>query len=204
VVFGLVWAVHLRLTSSSHPGNIRPPTVDRPLPCPGRPIRSLVAEDRIARGVRDQTGPNPRCSRSCSRDHPRARKARQQETRNEDNEAPDHAGHREPAATRRNGPGEVEGLVSGLPRTPSGLANDAVVAGDGPHPPDELGAVDREVRASSSSPAVPPACHKQRSPAVCSGQSRSLREGRWAGRTSLTWGGGGGRNCMACKGSRER
>jgi hypothetical protein len=60
--------------------------------------------------------------------------------------------------------GRAEGLVSGLPRTPSGLANDAVVAGDGPHPPDELGAVDREVQASSFSPAVPPACHKERSP----------------------------------------
>jgi hypothetical protein len=58
-----------------------------------------------------------------------------------------------------------------------------------------------QVRASSFSPAVPPACHKQRSRAVCSGQSRSLRGGRWAGRTSLTWDGGGGRNCMACKGS---
>ena len=47
----------------------------------------------------------------------------------------------------------------------------------------------RQVRASSFSPAVPPACHKQRSPAVSSGQSRSLRGGRWAGRASLTWDG---------------
>jgi len=45
------------------------------------------------------------------------------------------------------------------------------------------------------------ACHKQRARAVSSGQSRSLREGRWAGRPSLTWCGGGARNCMACKGS---
>jgi hypothetical protein len=29
------------------------------LAVPGRPIRSLVAEDRSARGVRDQTGPEP-------------------------------------------------------------------------------------------------------------------------------------------------
>jgi hypothetical protein len=57
----------------------------------------------------------------------------------------------------------------------------------------------RQVRAPSFSPAVPPACHKQRAPAVSSGQPRSLRGGRWAGHTSLTWGGGGGRNCMACK-----
>jgi hypothetical protein len=59
----------------------------------------------------------------------------------------------------------------------------------------------RQVGAPSFSPAVPLACHKQRSPAVRSGQSRSLAEDGWAGRTSLTWGGGGGRNCMACKGS---
>jgi len=29
-----------------------------------------VAEDRSAEGVRDQTGPEPRCSRDCSRDLP--------------------------------------------------------------------------------------------------------------------------------------
>jgi hypothetical protein len=47
-----------------------------------------------------------------------------------------------------------------------------------------------QVRASSFSPAVPPACHKQRSRAVSSGQPRSLREDRWAGRPSpdLRWG----------------
>ena len=61
-----------------------------------------------------------------------------------------------------------------------------------------------QMRASSFSPAVPPACHKQQSRAVCSGQSRSLRDGRWAGRRSLTWGGGGGRNRMACRGSPAR
>jgi hypothetical protein len=59
----------------------------------------------------------------------------------------------------------------------------------------------RQCGALLFSPAVPPTCQKQRSPTVSSGQSRSLRGGRWAGRTSLTWGGGGGRNCMACKGS---
>src|SRR4029453_947489 len=44
-------------------------------------------------------------------------------------------------------------------------------------------------------------CHKQRSPAVSSGQSRSVQKGRRTGPGALTWGGGGGRNCMACKGS---
>ena len=41
-----------------------------------------------------------------------------------------------------------------------------------------------------SSPAVPPACHKQRSRAVCSGQSRSIGGGRWAGLRlpDLGWG----------------
>jgi hypothetical protein len=42
------------------------------LAVPGRPIRSLVAEDRSAGGVRDQTGPNPDAHKVCSRDHPRA------------------------------------------------------------------------------------------------------------------------------------
>jgi hypothetical protein len=61
----------------------------------------------------------------------------------------------------------------------------------------------RQVEASPSSPAVPPACHKQRARAVTSGQSQSLRGGRWAGRTpSPGW--GGGRNCMACKRSRSQ
>ena len=38
-------------------------------------------------------------------------------------------------------------------------------------------------------PAVPPACQKERAPAVSSGQSRSLREVRDAGHMPLTWGG---------------
>jgi hypothetical protein len=62
----------------------------------------------------------------------------------------------------------------------------------------------RHVDASSFLPAVPPACHKQRSPAVSSGQSRSLREGRHGGYLPLTSGVGAGRNCMACKGSCRR
>jgi hypothetical protein len=37
---------------------------------------------------------------------------------------------------------------------------------------------------SSLSPAVPPACYKQRSRAVCSGQSRSLRHGEQLGPSS--------------------
>jgi hypothetical protein len=38
---------------------------------PGRPIRSLVAEDRNARGVRDRTGPEPpSLFTACSRDRP--------------------------------------------------------------------------------------------------------------------------------------
>jgi hypothetical protein len=44
-----------------------------------------------------------------------------------------------------------------------------------------------QVRASSFSPAVPPACHKQRSRAVCSGQSRSLETTVALGSGSLTW-----------------
>ena len=67
-------------------------------------------------------------------------------------------------------------------------------------PSTRAGSHRRQVGASSFSPAVPPACHKQRARAVCIGHSRSVRGGRWAGRTTLTWGGGGGRNCIACKG----
>jgi len=59
----------------------------------------------------------------------------------------------------------------------------------------------RQARASSFLPAVPPTCHKQRSRAVPSGQSRSLGHGRWAGCARLTWAARAARNCMACKGS---
>jgi hypothetical protein len=52
-----------------------------------------------------------------------------------------------------------------------------------------------------SAPLVPSACHIGRTTTVLSGQPRSLRGGRWAGRSPLTWGSVGGRNCMACKGS---
>jgi hypothetical protein len=95
----------------------------------------------------------------------------------------------------------VEGVVPDLPRALRALANEAVVTEDGPHPSGRAGAVAGTCERASFSPAVPPTCHKQRSPAVCSGQPRSLGEGRWAERTPLTWGGGGGRHCMACKGS---
>jgi hypothetical protein len=62
----------------------------------------------------------------------------------------------------------------------------------------------REVRAPSFSPAVPPTCHKQRTPAVSSGQPRSLHEGRCAGRGLPTWALRAERDCMACKGSTRR
>jgi hypothetical protein len=39
------------------------------LAVPGRPLRSLVAEDRSARGAHDMDR-TPACSRGCSRDHP--------------------------------------------------------------------------------------------------------------------------------------
>ena len=66
------------------------------------------------------------------------------------------------------------------------------------HPVSELGAVATRWAVWSFLAAVPSTCHMQRSPAVTSGQPRSLEAGRWAGRPALTWGGGGGRNCMAC------
>ena len=73
--------------------------------------------------------------------------------------------------------------------SPSALAHDSVVTRGLPHSPTSWGRCS-QVRASTFSPAVPPACHKQRSPAVSSGQSRSLEAGRWAGRRLPDLGGG--------------
>jgi hypothetical protein len=95
----------------------------------------------------------------------------------------------------------LRGLVPELPRAPSGSGHEAVVTGGWASPSGRAGAIAASCKPGRSRPAVPPACHKQRSPAVPSGQSRSLREGRCARRTLLTCGGGEGRNCMACKGS---
>ena len=95
--------------------------------------------------------------------------------------------------------GPVRSPLAAAP--PSRLANDAVVTEDGPRSTAGLGAVAATCGRSSFSPAVPPACHKQRSRAVCSGQPRSLGEGRDAGYVPLAWGTVAARNCMACKGS---
>ena len=75
---------------------------------------------------------------------------------------------------------------TGLPRALRALAHEAGYPRTGP-PSDEPGAVTASCDQSSCSPAVPHMCHKQRSPAVSSGQSRSLTEDRWTGRRSLTW-----------------
>jgi hypothetical protein len=91
-----------------------------------------------------------------------------------------------------------------LPRALLALANEAAVAeGDGPTQRTSWGPR-RQIRASSYSPPVPLACHEQRSRAVSSGQSRSLRDGRCAGGGPLTWTVGTARNCMACKRSKDR
>jgi hypothetical protein len=87
-------------------------------------------------------------------------------------------------------------------RKPSGLLPARRwVTEDGPQPPDELGAVAATCERSLFSLAVPPACHKQWARAVSSGQSRSLRDGRCAGRWPMTWTVGTVRHCMACKSS---
>jgi len=98
---------------------------------------------------------------------------------------------------------DLEGRPSptlGSAAPPAAACQRGWVSESGPHPAVKVGSTVLRF-AESFSPAVPPACHKQRARAVSSGQSRSLRGTRWAGRTSLTCGGGGGRNCMACKGS---
>jgi hypothetical protein len=64
-----------------------------------------------------------------------------------------------------------------LPRCARGLPTMKRSAGRA-SPSDQAETRRREVRTSSFSPAVPPTCHKQRSPAVSSGQSRSLGEVR--------------------------
>jgi hypothetical protein len=91
-------------------------------------------------------------------------------------------------------------LVLRLPRALRALATRRTVTEDRPHPVVKLEPAPPG-EPSSSSLAVPPTCHKQRSPAVSRGQPRSLRGGQRPGRSFLTWGGGGARNCMACKGS---
>jgi hypothetical protein len=87
-------------------------------------------------------------------------------------------------------------------REPSGSAHEAVDHRDGPHPLGEL-EPSRQVRTSSFSPSVPPACHKQRSRGVCSENARSLREDCWTGRRPFTCGGGAARNCIACRRSTD-
>jgi len=105
-----------------------------------------------------------------------------------------------PDLSGRDGRGAVQISPPGCREPSRLLPARRWITEDGPHPPNELGAAAMCER-SSFSPAVPPTCHKQRSPAVHSGQSRSLREGRPAGHTLLTCGGWAARNCMACKGS---
>jgi hypothetical protein len=70
--------------------------------------------------------------------------------------------------------GRSSSLRTRLPRALRAPAHEAAITGDGPHHVAELGAIDVACGASSCSPAVPPTCHKQRSRAVSSGQSRSL------------------------------
>jgi hypothetical protein len=73
------------------------------------------------------------------------------------------------------------------------------VTEDGPHPLVSWGAVAARCEASSLSPIVPPACHKQRSPAVSSGQPRSAGENRCAAPGVADLGDHDRPNCMECK-----
>ena len=59
----------------------------------------------------------------------------------------------------------------------------------------------RQLRASSFSPAVPPACHKPRSQRYPADIQGHTERGRCVGRRPLTCGGKAARNWMACKGS---
>jgi hypothetical protein len=51
---------------------------------------------------------------------------------------------------------------------------------------------------------VPPTCHKQRSPAVPSGHSRSHEEADGLGAPPLTWGGGGAETAWPARGRSDR
>jgi hypothetical protein len=155
----------------------------------GRPIRSLVTEDRSAEGAHDLTARTSMLT-TCSRDRVTqagtVRDSYQWEGAKTGLDGP----VMETRWTPRNGTQMThnpEWKPAAAP--PSRLAHEAVVTEDGPHPAAELEPCG-QVRAPSFSPAVPPACHKQRSRAVCSGQSRSLEAGRWAGlrRPDLGWG----------------
>jgi hypothetical protein len=72
-------------------------------------------------------------------------------------------------------------------REPSGLLATRRWSRGRASPSGRAGSRRCQVRASPFSPAVPPACHKERSVAVCSGKARSLQGGRCAGRCPLTW-----------------
>jgi hypothetical protein len=105
-------------------------------------------------------------------------------------------------------PGSSSTWSTSLTSSTSGLSTGRTATTGRGHPTHDPKAFLAELEPSAPRPnyrrsrrAVPPTCHKQRSRAVCSGQPRSLRGAQWAGLTALTWGGEGGRNCMACKGS---
>ena len=119
----------------------------------------------------------------------------------------DEFGHRRPARRHSRDPETAQEAAEGrsalrLPRALRALPTSSAVIEERPRPSLDPEPIAVACGTSSFSPAVPPTCHKQRSPAVSSGQSRSLGEGGLAGHTPLTWGGGGGRNCMTCKRSR--
>ena len=97
--------------------------------------------------------------------------------------------------------GQSSSLPTRLPRALRALAHEAVVTEDGPHPLAELGAV--AARCEHRRSRRP--CHPR---AISSGHERypadshgHFEEAVALGTRLLTWGGGGGRNCMACKGS---
>jgi hypothetical protein len=85
----------------------------------------------------------------------------------------------------------------------SRLANKTPVTQIEPHPTREVGAVAARCELSSCSPCHPRAISSghQRYPADNHGHSEKAGG---LGAPPLTWSGGGGRNCMACKGSWRR
>jgi hypothetical protein len=94
-----------------------------------------------------------------------------------------------PISHAREGVQWSSSLPNQLPRAHPGSCPRGAAYRGRASPCGRAGSHRRQVGAGLFSLTVPPACHKQRSPAVSSGQSRSLEGGRWSGCPLLTWGG---------------
>jgi hypothetical protein len=168
-------------------------------PCRARPAdRSLAAEDRSAGGVRDRAGPEPAGTRWVHAE-PAGRGVQRARAVTSGGEEPQVKPPAQPRPATPSGGGPEFETPHPVAASPPGSCPRG---GGSPRTGLTLQASwsrHRQDEHRCSCPAVPPACHKQRSPAVSSGQPRSLREDRCAAHRPLTCGGKAARHCMACK-----